>query len=220
MILRNETQGSFVVVSQAIMHDRSLKLFDRGLLVTLISLPNNWHFTVDGLANILSDGRDAIKAGLKRLEAKGYLTIEQLRENGHFAGNCLRINVNPDQAMSKEPMAEEQKPEEPGSDKTMSEEDPLPEMPPTESPLAEIPLAEIPLAVNPSPGKPSTGIPTQYKNNKSNNHRSNIQGSNNKICHISAGKEAANGTVRRKQDHNHGSSDGKWTQDEIDLYGL
>ena len=56
MILRNETQGNYVVVSQAIMHDRSLKLFDRGLLVTLISLPNNWHFTVDGLANILLEG--------------------------------------------------------------------------------------------------------------------------------------------------------------------
>ena len=215
MILRNETQGSFVVVSQAIMHDRSLKLFDRGLLVTLISLPNNWHFTVDGLANILSDGRDAIKTGLRRLEAKGYLTIEQLRENGHFAGNCLRINVNPDQLLPKESEIRDEKPEGPESDKISAEEEPLPDMP-----SAESPLAEIPLAVNPSPGKPSTGIPTQYKNNKSNNHRSNIQGSNNKVCPISAGKEAANATVRRKQDHSHGSSDGKWTQDEIDLYGL
>ena len=215
MILRNETQGNYVVVSQAIMHDRSLKLFDRGLLVTLISLPNNWHFTVEGLANILPDGRDAIKTGLKRLEAKGYLTIEQLRENGHFSGNCLRINVNPDQALPNESEIEEENLEGPESDKTTAEEEPLPDMP-----SAESPSAEIPLAVNPSPGKPSAGIQTQYKNNKSNNHRSNIQGSNNKICHISAGKEAANGTVRRKQDHSHGSSGGKWTQDEIDLYGL
>lgn len=215
MILRNETQGNYVVVSQAIMHDRSLKLFDRGLLVTLISLPNNWHFTVDGLANILSDGRDAIKAGLKRLEAKGYLTIEQLRENGHFSGNCLRINVNPDQLLPKEPEIRDEKPRGPEPDKTIAEEEPLPDMPSTESPLAEIPLA-----VNPSPVKPSAGIPTQYKNNKSNNHRSNKQGSNNKICHISAGKEAGNGTVRRKQDHRNGASDGKWTQDEIELYGL
>lgn len=220
MILRNETQGNYVVVSQAIMHDRSLKLFDRGLLVTLISLPNNWHFTVDGLANILSDGRDAIKTGLKRLEVKGYLTIEQLRENGHFSGNCLRINVNPDQLLPKESEIREEKPEAPESGKTSAEEEPLPDMPAAESPSTESPLAEIPLAVNPSPGKPPTGIPTQYKNNKSNNHRSNIQGSNNKICHISAGKEVANGTVRRKQDHSHGSSGGKWTQDEIDLYGL
>lgn len=220
MILRNETQGNYVVVSQAIMHDRSLKLFDRGLLVTLISLPNNWHFTVDGLANILSDGRDAIKTGLKRLEVKGYLTIEQLRENGHFSGNCLRINVNPDQLLPKESEIREEKPEAPESGKTSAEEEPLPDMPAAESPSTESPLAEIPLAVNPSPGKPSAGIPTQYKNNKSNNHRSNIQGSNNKICHISAGKEAANGTVRRKQDHSHGASGGKWTQDEIDLYGL
>lgn len=215
MILRNETQGNYVVVSQAIMHDRSLKLFDRGLLVTLISLPNNWHFTVDGLANILADGRDAIKTGLKRLEAKGYLTIEQLRENGHFSGNCLRINVNPDQALHNGSEIEEEKPEAPETDKTSAEVEPLPDMP-----SAESPLAENPLAVNPSPGKPSAGIPTQYKNNKSNNHRSNIQGSNNKICHISAGKEVANGTVRRKQDHSHGASGGKWTQDEIDLYGL
>ena len=224
MILKNETQDNFVIVSQSIMHDRSLKCFDRGLLITLISLPDNWDFTIKGLTRILNDGRDAIAGGLKRLQDRGYLVREQLRENGQFGDICLRINMTPALSETGEqyPDAKESNKsvaEIPLSEGSMAEEsiakETLPEEPLTEKPLPEKPLTEIP-----STGKPSTGIPTQYKNNKSNNHRSNIQGSNNKICHISAGKEAANGTVRRKQDHNHGTSDGKWTQDEIDLYGL
>lgn len=179
MILKNKTQGNFVIVSQSIMHDKSLKLFDRGLLITLMSLPDNWVFNITGLTRILCDGRDAISSGINRLIEHGYLVKEQLRVDGKFSENCLRINVISENSPTEEPI--------------------------TENPSTDKPLSE----------KTTTGIPEQYKNNKSN-----IQGSNNKICNISTGKEAANGTARRKQDHSHGSRDGKWTQDEIDLYGL
>ena len=47
MIMKNDTQGNYVIVSQAILHDAELGMFDRGLLSTLISLPNNWDFTMD-----------------------------------------------------------------------------------------------------------------------------------------------------------------------------
>ena len=73
MILKNKTQGNFVIVSKSIMHDKSLKLFDRGLLITLMSLPDNWVFNITGLTRILSDGRDAISSGINRLIDQGYL---------------------------------------------------------------------------------------------------------------------------------------------------
>lgn len=106
MILKNETQGNYVIVSQSIMHDPSLRMFDRGTMATLLSLPDNWEFTIDGLTKIVKDGRDALKSSLKRLEERGYLVIEQLRENGQFSGNCLRINVNPEKPLPDKPLAE------------------------------------------------------------------------------------------------------------------
>ena len=120
MILKNKTQGSFVIVSQSIMHDQSLKLFDRGLLVTLMSLPDNWVFNIAGLANILSDGRDAISGGINRLIDQGYLIIEQLRVNGKFSENCLRINVIANESDQEEPDSEEPITENPSTDKSPS----------------------------------------------------------------------------------------------------
>ena len=113
MILKNETQGNYLIVSQKIMHDKTLKLFDRGLLITLMSLPDNWKFSARGLAAILCDGRDAITAGLQRLEARGYLVREQLREKGKYSVECLRINLSPN-----EPVAEKPLPEKPAPVKT------------------------------------------------------------------------------------------------------
>ncbi len=106
MILKNETQGNFVMVSQSILHDKSLKLFDRGLLITLMSLPDNWNFTVNGLVTILADGRDAVSGGIERLQEKGYLTKEQLRKNGKFSEICLRINVVPKKPLTEKPLTE------------------------------------------------------------------------------------------------------------------
>ena len=106
MILKNETQGSFVIVSQMIMHDKSLKLFDRGLLITLMSLRDNWEFSINGLARIVVDGRDAISKGIERLQKHGYLKKEQLRENGKFSGICLRIIVPAERPVQEKPVTE------------------------------------------------------------------------------------------------------------------
>lgn len=45
-VLKNKTQGNYVNVYKGIVMDRSLNLKDRGMLLTLLSLPDNWDFTV------------------------------------------------------------------------------------------------------------------------------------------------------------------------------
>ena len=117
MILKNKTQGNFVIVSQSIMHDKSLKLFDRGLLITLMSLPDNWVFNITGLTRILCDGRDAISSGINRLIEHGYLVKEQLRVDGKFSENCLRINVISENSPTEEPITENPSTDEPLSEK-------------------------------------------------------------------------------------------------------
>ena len=101
------------MVSQSILHDTSLKLFDRGLLITLMSLPDNWNFTINGLVTILADGRDAVGAGIERLQEKGYLTKEQLRNKGKFSEICLRINVVPKRPLTGKPLTEKPSSEKP-----------------------------------------------------------------------------------------------------------
>ena len=57
-ILRNRTQDSFTVVNKTITKDTKLGITERGLLITILSLPDNWEFTISGLQKILPDGKD------------------------------------------------------------------------------------------------------------------------------------------------------------------
>lgn len=64
------------------LKDKNLSLKAKGLISVMQSLPDNWDFSVRGLASILKEGVDAINAALQELESAGYLTREQIRENG------------------------------------------------------------------------------------------------------------------------------------------
>ena len=84
-VLVNRTQGNFTMISNNILRDEELNLKDRGLLCTLCSLPNGWHFSIAGLSRILPDGKDAISGSLKRLESLRYLSITKSRNSaGEF----------------------------------------------------------------------------------------------------------------------------------------
>ncbi len=71
---KNKTQGNYVNVYKGIAMDRSLSLKDRGMMLTLLSLPDNWEFTTAGLRKILPDGKHAIKSSVDSLQASGYLS--------------------------------------------------------------------------------------------------------------------------------------------------
>ena len=66
-VLKNKTQGQYTMVSQRIMKDKSLSFTERGMLLTLLSLPDNWHLTIAGLSQILPDGKEKIAKTLNNL---------------------------------------------------------------------------------------------------------------------------------------------------------
>ncbi len=81
--LINKTQG-FTVIPQTITRS-DLSLKERGLLLTLLSLPNGWEYSIKGLSCILPEGRDSIRATVTSLEKKGYLLrIKTQDEKGLF----------------------------------------------------------------------------------------------------------------------------------------
>ena len=95
-VLKNKTQGNYTLVSQNIMRDQNLSLTERGMLLTLLSLPDNWHLTIRGLCQILPDGKERISKTLNSLIEKGYVTREQSRgDRGKFDSTNLEVHESP-----------------------------------------------------------------------------------------------------------------------------
>ena len=63
------------------LRDPNLSNKARGLLSTMLSLPDNWDYTTRGLAKICKDGVDGITAQLKELEQYGYLVRHRIRDS-------------------------------------------------------------------------------------------------------------------------------------------
>lgn len=82
------TRKGFTTVYRSVAQDKRLSLKARGLFLLLQSLPENWNYTIAGLASVAGTGKDQIRSGLKELLDVGYLVKEQTHnEAGKFAGN-------------------------------------------------------------------------------------------------------------------------------------
>ncbi len=86
-ILRHKHECEYTVVPNFLLRDKRLSLRDVGLLTFMLSLPENWEFSVAGLVETLGrDGRDAISKSLIAIEKAGYLTRERTRPAGGRIG--------------------------------------------------------------------------------------------------------------------------------------
>ena len=86
-ILRKHNKEQYTTIPQGILRDERLSLKDVGLLVCMLSLPDNWKFSENGLEAIFkNDGQASIRTGLKRLEETGYLQRKRTRgEDGKLS---------------------------------------------------------------------------------------------------------------------------------------
>jgi hypothetical protein len=74
-------QSHFTIVPNAAIRDTRLSWKARGLLVYLLSMPDNWRTNTAQLRAAGIDGRDAIRAGLTELEEVGYLARRRMQRN-------------------------------------------------------------------------------------------------------------------------------------------
>ena len=78
----------FVQIDKKTVEDKNLSWKARGLLIFLLSRPDNWKIYLKQLEKeSKKDGRDSLRSGLKELEERGYLVKEQLKDKkGRFQG--------------------------------------------------------------------------------------------------------------------------------------
>lgn len=80
--LKKKLTGNFTIINNTVLRDKRMGCTERGAYVTLVSMADDWNFSIRGLAAIMPDGVTKISGALKRLEALGYLRRERLYENG------------------------------------------------------------------------------------------------------------------------------------------
>lgn len=94
-IVRHGAERDFTILRNEAIRDERLSWKATGLLVYIISLPEDWRLYLSDLAKRKRDGRDATRAGLAELEAAGYLDIEHVREGGRFVETVWQVRDVP-----------------------------------------------------------------------------------------------------------------------------
>lgn len=84
-VFRVHKNTNYTVVSNIHIFDKKLHNKAKGLLTTMLALPEDWNFNIKGLASISADGVDSVTSQLKELEQNGYVVRTKIRdEQGHF----------------------------------------------------------------------------------------------------------------------------------------
>lgn len=76
-VFRVERTKDYTVMSNYHLRDKVLSLKAKGLLSQMLSLPDNWDFTLSGLCHINRESKDAIRTAINELEKAGYIVRGQ-----------------------------------------------------------------------------------------------------------------------------------------------
>ena len=95
-VIRFERNKNYTHMANYHLRDKSLSLRAVGLMSKMLSLKDDWSYSVAGLAGICKEGREAVRNVLKELEAAGYLTRDQHRSGGRFSGYDYTLREFPE----------------------------------------------------------------------------------------------------------------------------
>lgn len=79
-VFRVKKTGNFTVLSNRHLRDKALSLKAKGLFSQILSLPDNWDYSLRGLACINRESVDAIRSAVRELEQAGYIIRWQRRD--------------------------------------------------------------------------------------------------------------------------------------------
>ena len=113
---RVEKTKGYTVMSNHHLRNHALSLQAKGLLSQMLSLPEDWDYSLQGLAQINKESIDAIREAVRELERAGYIKRSRERdERGCLHGTVYTIYEQP----HAEPTLEEPTQEKPTLEKPM-----------------------------------------------------------------------------------------------------
>ena len=140
-VFRVEKNKGYTVMSNHHLRNHTLSLKAKGLLSQMLSLPDDWDYTLQGLAQINKESIDAIREAVRELERAGYIKRSRERdERGCLRGTVYTIYEQP----HAEPTPEEPTQEKPALD------NPTLEKPALDNPTLEKPMLDKPTLENPT----------------------------------------------------------------------
>ena len=95
-VFRVEKNQNYTVMSNHHLRNTDLSLKSKGLLSQMLSLPEEWDYTLKGLSKINREGIDAIREAIRELERAGYVTRTRVRnEKGQLGAADYVIHEFP-----------------------------------------------------------------------------------------------------------------------------
>ena len=79
-IFRVHKNNDYTMINNYLIKDKNLRLKDKGMLLVLLSLPDNWDFSVSGLERLCNEAKNTINGILNNLETSGYLERKRIYE--------------------------------------------------------------------------------------------------------------------------------------------
>lgn len=90
-VIRVEKNKNYTCMANYHLRDKELSLKAKGLLSVILSLPDDWKYSMAGLVAICKEGETAVKAAFKELEEAGYVTVAKLYPNQTESGRIEYI---------------------------------------------------------------------------------------------------------------------------------
>lgn len=95
-VIRINKTGDYTVMSNTHFKEKEMSLKAKGLLSLMLSLPDGWDYSINGLVTLSKDGRDSVMTALQELEQFRYLKRTRTNdEKGQFAGYDYDIYEKP-----------------------------------------------------------------------------------------------------------------------------
>jgi len=152
-VFRVEKTQNYTVMSNHHLRNKALSLKSKGLLSQILSLPENWDYTLVGLSHINREKLDAIREAVRELEKAGYITRSRLRdESGQLRGADYIIHELPQTVKQEPPQGEDHAL---NIRKTTNDEN---------KPFS--PTLDFPMLDNPTLENPTLDYPTQLSKEK------------------------------------------------------
>lgn len=85
-VIRVEKTKNYTVMSNYHFKEKKMSLKAKGLLSLMLSLPDDWNYSISGLVAICKENETAIRSALKELQQFGYVIIEKIMPNKTESG--------------------------------------------------------------------------------------------------------------------------------------